>query len=61
MGLKDEVLKEEVMGPIYHIQCENCDALYAHEMKQSPKAMFIEHRWLSTMTSEVSRHGSTGL
>ena len=52
--------KEKVVGPVYHIQCEDCVALYVGETmgetEQSLRARFLEHHWPSTMTSAVSRH-----
>ena len=53
---KDPVGKEKVVGPVYHISCENCDASYIGETERSLKARFGEHRRPSSTTSEVSKH-----
>ena len=53
---KDPVEKERVVGPVYHISCEDCDANYIGETERSLKARFSEHRRPSTSSSEVSRH-----
>ena len=53
---KDKLPKERVVGPVYHIQCEDCPASYVGETERSLKARFQEHRRPSTTTSEVSKH-----
>ena len=53
---KDPVAKEQVVGPIYEITCENCDAAYVGETERSLKARFSEHRRPSSISSEVSKH-----
>ena len=53
---KDKLGKEKVVGPVYEISCENCEAKYIGETERSLKARFQEHRRPSTTTSEVSRH-----
>ena len=52
-------------GPVYHIQYEDCDALYMVAMEWSFKTRFLKHQW-RYMTSEVScslacEHWSTWL
>ena len=53
---KDKLDKEKVVGPVYKISCNMCDASYIGETERSLKARFQEHRRPSTVTSEVSRH-----
>ena len=53
---KDPVNKENVVGPVYKIKCEECDAVYIGETERSLKARFSEHRRPSSTTSEVSKH-----
>ena len=53
---KDPVGKDKVVGPVYKISCEECDATYVGEMERSLKARFGEHRRPSSTTSEVSKH-----
>ena len=53
---KDPVNKENVVGPVYKIKCEECDAVYVGEMERSLNARFSEHRRPSSTTSEVSKH-----
>ena len=53
---KDKLDKERVVGPVYHIQCEDCPASYVGETERSHKALFQEQRHPSTITSEVSQH-----
>ena len=53
---KDPVGKEKVVGPVYNIKCEDCEASYIGETERSLKARFGEHRRPSSTTSEVSRH-----
>ena len=48
--------KEKVVGPVYKISCNKCDASYIGETERSLKTRFQEHRRPSTVTSEVSRH-----
>ena len=48
--------RERVAGPVYQINCTNCDMFYIGETERSLKAQFMEHWWPSTATSEVSRH-----
>ena len=54
--LKDPVGKEKVVGPVYKISCEDCEATYVGETEHSLKAKFGEHRRQSSTTSEVSKH-----
>ena len=56
MHPKDSRAKEQVVGPIYEIKCEDCDASYVGETERSLKARFSEHRRPSTVSSEVSKH-----
>ena len=53
---KDPVGKDKVVGPVYKISCEECDATYVGETERSLKARFGEHRRPSSTTSEVSKH-----
>ena len=48
--------KENVVGPVYKIKCEECEARYVNEMERSLKSRFNEHRRPSSTTSEVSKH-----
>ena len=48
--------KENVVGPVYKIKCEECNAVYVGEMERSLKARFSEHRRPSSTTSEISKH-----
>ena len=53
---KDPVPKERVLGPIYHVSCEDCGKDYIGETERSFKARFDEHKRPSSVNSEVSRH-----
>ena len=53
---KDPVDKENVVGPVYKIKCEECEATYVGETERSLKARFSEHRRPSSTTSEVAKH-----
>ncbi len=53
---KDSLGKDKIVGPVYQINCESCEASYIGETERSLKARFAEHRRPSTTTSEVSRH-----
>ena len=53
---KDPIDKEKVVGPVYMIPCDSCDAKYVGETERSLKARFSEHRRPSSATSEVSKH-----
>ena len=53
---KDPVGKDKVVGLVYKISCEDCEATYIGETKRSLKARFGEHRRPSSTTSEVSKH-----
>ena len=48
--------KDKVVGPVYKISCEECEATYVGETERSLKARFGEHRIPSSTTSEVSKH-----
>ena len=54
--LKDPVGKDKVVGPVYKISCEECEAPYVGKTERSLKARFGEHRRPSSTTSEVSKH-----
>ena len=45
-----------MVGPVYHITCDNCDATYVGEMERSLKTRFSEHWRKSSVGSEVSQH-----
>ena len=53
---KDPVGKDKVVGSVYYIKCEDCEASYVGETERSLKARFGEHRRPSSTTSEVSKH-----
>ena len=53
---KDILDKERIVGPVYHISCEDCSCSYVGETERSLKARFQEHRRPSSVTSEVSKH-----
>ena len=40
---KDPVGKDKVVGPVYKISCEECEATYVGETERSLKARFVEH------------------
>jgi len=53
---KDPIDKQRVIGPVYQIKCNDCDASYVGETERSLKARFMEHRRPSSTGSEVSGH-----
>ena len=53
---KDPIDKDKVVGPVFRITCENCEAAYVGETERSLKARFSEHRRPSSVNSEVSKH-----
>ena len=53
---KYPVNKENVVGSVYKIKCEECDEVYVGGTERSLKARFSEHRPPSSTTSEVSKH-----
>ena len=53
---KDPVDKENVVGPVYKIKCEECEATYVGKTERSLKARFSEHRRPSSTTSEAAKH-----
>ena len=53
---KDPVGKDKVVGPVYKISCEECEATYVGETERSLKARFGELSRPSSTTSEVSKH-----
>ena len=54
--LKDKVIKERVVSPVYHISCDYCDDSYIGETGRSLKYRFLKHKIPSSVNSEVSRH-----
>ena len=48
--------KVKVVGPVYKISCEECEATYVGKTERSMKARFGEHRRQSSTTSEVLKH-----
>ena len=56
---KDPVDKEHVVGPVYKIKCEECEATYVGETERFLKSRFNEHRRPSSITSEVAKHIQT--
>ena len=53
---KDPVGKDNVVGPVYKISCEECEATYVAEIERSVRARSGAHRRPSSTTSEVSKH-----
>ena len=45
-----------MVGPVYHISCNDCEASYIGETERSLKVRFSEHRRPSSTNSEVSKH-----
>ena len=56
MKPKDPASKENMVGPVYKIKCEECEATYVGETERSLKSRFNEHWRPSSTTSEVSKH-----
>ena len=52
---KDPMSKENMVGPVYKIECEEFEATYIGETERSLKSRFNEHRRPSSTTSEVSK------
>ena len=50
-----------MIGLVYKISCEECEATYFGETERSLKARFGEHRRQSSITSEVSKHMHTDI
>ena len=48
--------KRKVLSPIYHIICDDCDAMYVGETEISLKTGFLEHQRKSNVGSQVSQH-----
>ena len=53
---KDPVDKENVVGLVYKIKCEECEALYVGETERSLQSKLSEHRRPSSTSSEVAKH-----
>ena len=53
---KDTLSKDKIVGPVYHIPCNDCTDDYVGETERSLKARFSEHGRPSSTSSEVSRH-----
>ena len=56
---KDTVAKGKVVGPVYHITCDDCDAMYVGETSTERSLLetqFSEHRRKSSVGSEVSQY-----
>ena len=53
---KDKLDKGNVVGPVYHISCDDCDAIYVVETGRALKTRFSENRRKSSVASEVSQH-----
>ena len=53
---KNRVEKGKVVGPVYHITCDDCGAMYVGEMERALKTRFLEHWRKSSVESEVSQH-----
>ena len=53
---KDPIDKENVVGHVYKIKCEECEATYIGETERSLKARFGEHWRPSSTTLEVAKH-----
>ena len=45
-----------MVGSVYHISCDDCNATYVGETERALKTRFIEHRRKSSVGSEVSQH-----
>ena len=45
-----------MVGPVYKISCEECEATYVGKTERSLKARFGEHRRPSSTMSKVSKH-----
>ena len=45
-----------MVGPVYKIKCEECEATYIGETERSLKSRFNEHRRPSSTISEISKH-----
>ena len=56
MKPSDPVSKENVVGPVYKINCGECEATYVGETERSLKSRFNEHRTPSSTTSEIAKH-----
>ena len=54
--LKDKVDKQKVVGPVYHIQCDDCEALHVGD-RQGPWELTSRKTGLARW-SEVSHHVS---
>ena len=56
MRPKDSVSKENVVGAVYKIKCEECEVTYISQTERSLKSRLNKHRRPSSITSEVSKH-----
>ena len=56
MRPKDKVEKGKVVGPVYHITCDDCDTMYVAETERSLKTRFSEHWRKSSVGSNVSQN-----
>ena len=60
---KDRLEQKEVCGPVYKIMCgggggDKCNETHIGETERSLKVRFLEHRRLSSTSSEVSRRNN---
>ena len=46
----------KVVGPVYHITCDRCDATYVGEKERLLKTRLMEHQRKSSVWNEVSQH-----
>ena len=53
---KDPVDKENVVGLVYKIKCEECEAMYVGDTERSLQSRLNEHRRPSSTSSEVAKH-----
>ena len=45
-----------MVGPVYHISCDDCYATFVGETEQSLKARFLEHQRKSSVGNEMPQH-----
>ena len=53
--LKEKVDRGKVVGSVYRISCDDCDATYVGETERVLKTRLSEHRRKSNVGSEVSQ------